>query len=152
MAENAAKELTDKQRRFVREWMIDMNGTRAAIRAGYSEKSAAQTANRLMKTPEVRAYRDELLKEEFDALGVTHHSLAVEVWRLYQRCIEAVPVLAWDSAAKEYVETGQWQFNSKGALKAVAMLMDMLERIDQQNEDAGAGGYEASLTAGAREF
>lgn len=151
MAENAAKGLTDKQKRFVREWMIDMNGTRAAIRAGYSEKSAAQTANRLMKTPEVRAYRDELLKEEFDALGVTRHSLAAEVWRLYQRCIEAVPVLAWDSAVKDYVETGQWQFDSKGALKAVTTLMDLLDRIDKQ-EDDGAGGYEATLTAGAREF
>ena len=38
------KELSEKQKKFVHEWLIDHCGTRAAIRAGYSEKSAAQTA------------------------------------------------------------------------------------------------------------
>ena len=75
------KELSAKQKKFVHEWLIDLCGTRAAIRAGYSEKSAAQTASRLMKDPAVREYRDALLKEEFDSLGITRHSLAVEVWR-----------------------------------------------------------------------
>lgn len=37
--------LTDKQRVFVDEYLIDMNGTRAAIRAGYSEKSAREIAS-----------------------------------------------------------------------------------------------------------
>ena len=78
------KELSAKQKKFVHEWLIDLCGTRAAIRAGYSEKSAAQTASRLMKDPAVREYRDALLKEEFDSLGITRHSLAVEVWRVYE--------------------------------------------------------------------
>ena len=34
MAETEKKTITDKQKRFVREWLVDMNGTRAAIRAG----------------------------------------------------------------------------------------------------------------------
>lgn len=63
------KQITEKQKRFVREWLVDMNGARAAVRAGYSEKSAAQTASRLMKDPAVQAYRNRLLKEQFDALG-----------------------------------------------------------------------------------
>ena len=78
MADRTEKRLGEKQKRFVREWLIDMNGTRAAIRAGYSAKSAANTASRLMKDAAVQAYRDELLKTEFEALGVTRHSLAVE--------------------------------------------------------------------------
>ena len=49
------KELSAKQKKFVHEWLIDLCGTRAAIRAGYSEKSAAQTASRLMKDPAVRS-------------------------------------------------------------------------------------------------
>ena len=98
---------------------MDMNGTRAAIRAGYSEKSAAQTASRLMKDPAVREYRDALLKEAFDALGVTAHSLAVEVWRIYEKCSAAKPVLIWDSSLREYVESGEWQFDAKGCLKAL---------------------------------
>jgi hypothetical protein len=40
--------LTDKQRRFVDEYLIDLNATQAAIRAGYSEKTAAEQASRLL--------------------------------------------------------------------------------------------------------
>ena len=42
--------LNEKQKRFVEEYLIDMNGARAA---GYSESAARETASRLLKTPEV---------------------------------------------------------------------------------------------------
>ena len=35
-----AKKLTEKQKRFVEEYLIDLNATQAAIRAGYSPKTA----------------------------------------------------------------------------------------------------------------
>lgn len=152
MAEDRKKAITDKQRRFVREWLVDMNGTRAAVRAGYSEKSAAQTASRLMKLPEVRAYRDALLKEEFDSLGLTRHSLAVEVWRVYERCAAATPVLQWDSQLREYIESGEWQFDSKGCLKALGMLHGMLERMERSEEEDDGDGYEEMIASGGREF
>lgn len=153
MAGDKEKRLSEKQKCFVREWLVDMNGTRAAIRAGYSEKSAAQTASRLMKEPAVREYRDALLKEEFDSMGITRHSLAVEVWRVYERCAAAKPVLEWDSNLREYVESGQWQFDAKGCLKALAMLHDMVERMDaREDADDGADDYETMLTGGSREF
>lgn len=152
MAETEKKTITDKQKRFVREWLADMNGTRAAVRAGYSEKSAAQTASRLMKDPAVREYRDALLKEEFDSLGITAHSLAVEVWRVYERCAAAKPVLQWDSALRDYVESGEWQFDAKGCLKALGMLHDMLRRMEHAEENDDTGGYEEMISGGGREF
>lgn len=152
MAEEVKKAITDKQKRFVREWLVDMNGTRAAIRAGYSEKSAAQTASRLMKDPAVREYRDALLKEEFDSLGITRHSLAVEVWRVYERCAAATPVLQWDSNLREYIESGDWQFDSKGCLKALGMLNGMLERMERSEDEDGADSYEEMISSGGREF
>lgn len=152
MADRTEKRLGEKQKRFVREWLADMNGTRAAIRAGYSEKSAANTASRLMKDPDVQAYRDELLKTEFEALGVTRHSLAVEVWRVYERCSAAKPVMQWDSDLKAYVESGQWQFDAKGCLKALGMLHDMIERMDRQDDEAAPGIMKRCLPAGAGNF
>lgn len=38
------QELTDKQARFCEEYLIDLNATQAAIRAGYSEKTAREQA------------------------------------------------------------------------------------------------------------
>ena len=146
------KELSAKQKKFVREWLIDLCGTRAAIRAGYSEKSAAQTASRLMRDPAVREYRDALLKEEFDSLGITRHSLAVEVWRVYERCAAATPVMQWDRNLRDYIMSGDWQFDSKGCLKALGMLHDMLERMERSEDEDDGGGYEAMISGGGREF
>lgn len=148
------KELSAKQKKFVHEWLIDLCGTRAAVRAGYSEKSAAQTASRLMRDPAVREYRDALLKEEFDSLGITRHTLAVEVWRVYERCAAATPVMQWDSQLREYIESGQWEFNARGCLKALGMLHDMLERMERSEaeEEDEATGYEEMISGGGREF
>ena len=46
--------LPEKRLRFVQEYLIDFNGTAAAIRAGYSEKTAAQQAYQLLRSPEVQ--------------------------------------------------------------------------------------------------
>lgn len=41
--------LTDKQTAFVREYLVDLNATQAAIRAGYSERTAYSVGQRLLK-------------------------------------------------------------------------------------------------------
>jgi len=45
---------TPKQRRFVEEYLVDFNATRAAIRAGYSERTAEQQAYQLLQKSSVR--------------------------------------------------------------------------------------------------
>lgn len=47
--------LTDKQRRFVDEYLVDLNATQAAIRAGYSEKTARQVGAENLSKPVVSA-------------------------------------------------------------------------------------------------
>lgn len=47
------EKLTHKQAAFAREWAIDQNGTKAAIRAGYSPNGADVTASRLLDDPRV---------------------------------------------------------------------------------------------------
>jgi phage terminase small subunit len=49
------KRLTPKQQRFVREYLIDLNATQAAIRAGYSEKTAYSIGNENLRKPEIAA-------------------------------------------------------------------------------------------------
>ena len=152
MAEKGQKQLSEKQRRFVREWLVDMNGTRAAIRAGYSEKSAANTASRLMKDPAVQAYRNELLKAKFDELGITRHSLAVEVYEMMQKCKGGTPHLVWNSDTRTYEPNGTWEQNEKGLYKGAELLSRLLDKLDGAAEDEGADDYEKMLTGGSREF
>ena len=47
--------LTAKQQRFVEEYLVDLNGTQAAIRAGYSAKTAYSQAERLLRNAEVQS-------------------------------------------------------------------------------------------------
>ncbi|NGP40968.1 terminase small subunit [Acinetobacter sp. GC2] len=46
-------DLTDKQQRFVDEYLIDLNATQAAIRAGYSEKTADSIGLQLLRKTQV---------------------------------------------------------------------------------------------------
>jgi phage terminase small subunit len=48
------KGLNPKQQRFVNEYLIDRNGTQAAIRAGYSKHTAGNIAGNLFKKIEIR--------------------------------------------------------------------------------------------------
>lgn len=148
------KKLTARERAFVRQYLVDLNGTQAAIRVGYSEKTAASQASRLLRKSDVQAYRDALLQEQFDAIGVTKHSIAAEVWGIYQKCCQKEPVMEWDSVSREWVPSGEWAFNVKGALKALDMLRQMLPEM--KNDDDAGGGLEDMLmgggTGGGREF
>lgn len=56
--------LTDRQRRFVEEFMIDFCATRAAIRAGYSSRNAGKIGPRLRRKPQVAAAIETILAEE----------------------------------------------------------------------------------------
>lgn len=55
MQEEWENELTAKQRSFVREYLIDLNATQAAMRAGYSERCAHVEGARLLKNAKVEA-------------------------------------------------------------------------------------------------
>lgn len=53
--------LTDKQKRFVEEYLIDLNATQAAIRAGDAEKAANREGSRLLSNVDIQ---DEIQKAQ----------------------------------------------------------------------------------------
>ena len=71
--------LTIKQERFCREYVLDLNGTQAVIRAGYSEKGASVQATRLLSNPRVKQRVSELLKHATEEAEL---SLAVVMQQL----------------------------------------------------------------------
>lgn len=56
--------LTAKQQRFCDEYLIDLNATQAAIRAGYSKKTAYSIGNENLNKPELKAYIQQRMKEK----------------------------------------------------------------------------------------
>lgn len=80
--------LTDQQRMFCREYAIDLNGTQAAIRAGYSPKTANEQAARLLAKASVqemvaRVIEKRSIRVEVDAAWVLNRLI-----RVNDRCID----------------------------------------------------------------
>lgn len=55
--------MTNKQKRFADEYLIDCNATQAAIRAGYSEKAARSIGQENLTKPDIKSYIDEQLQQ-----------------------------------------------------------------------------------------
>ncbi|MDV0393230.1 terminase small subunit [Enterobacter roggenkampii] len=62
--------LTDKQELFAREYLKDLNATQAAIRAGYSEKTANEQASRLLANVNVQNFVAELKASRIEQTGI----------------------------------------------------------------------------------
>lgn len=74
--------LTEKQKRFADEYLIDLNATQAAIRAGYSVKTANEQASRLLANVSVRAYIDKRMAELSKRTGVNQERIIRELARI----------------------------------------------------------------------
>ncbi|WP_437609657.1 terminase small subunit [Erwinia sp. V71] len=62
--------LTDKQELFAREFIVDLNATQAAIRAGYSEKTAQEQSSRLLSNVMVQSRISELKADRNERVGI----------------------------------------------------------------------------------
>lgn len=74
--------LTPKQQRFVAEYLIDLNATQAAVRAGYSAKTAKQQASRLLTNVDVAAAVAGRRDKISGKLEITQESIATELAKL----------------------------------------------------------------------
>lgn len=78
------KKLTEMQRRFVDEYIITGNATKAAIKAGYAKKTAGGNADRLLKRPQVAAY----LKQQREKISSEKIASAQEVLEYLSRVMK----------------------------------------------------------------
>lgn len=75
---NSRKGLNLRQKRFCKEYVIDFNGRQAAIRAGYSSKSASVIATELLTKPNIKGYIKDIHNQTADSLQITHEMLTKE--------------------------------------------------------------------------
>jgi phage terminase small subunit len=97
--------LTNQQEAFAREYAAGASGAEAARRSGYSEKSAKQRANELVRNPEVLGRIAEFQAETAAELGVTHRHLVTEALKYHEMAMrgeapKSVGVRALDLAAR----------------------------------------------------
>ena len=71
--------LTDKQKRFCEEYLIDLNATQAAIRAGFSEKTAYRTGADNLRKPQIEEYIAKRQKELSRSTEITQERVIKEL-------------------------------------------------------------------------
>lgn len=76
------KTLNDKQSRFVDEYLLDLNATQAAIRAGYSQKTAGSQGFDLLKKPEIAAEIEKRRQIIAEKAGLSTERVLQEAMRL----------------------------------------------------------------------
>lgn len=108
--------LTAKQEMFCKEYLVDLNATQAAKRAGYSEKTAKESGcenltklNIQERIAELKAGREERL--QIDADWVLRQAVKV-----HERCMQAEPIIVNGES------TGEYKFDSSGANKALELV------------------------------
>lgn len=79
MAKDKSTGLTDKQEKFCQEYLIDLNGTQAAIRAGYSKNTANEIAAENLAKLSIQNYLNELRKPLAEKVGITQEMVLNEL-------------------------------------------------------------------------
>lgn len=82
MEEKENKNLTPKQAEFVRQYLIDLNASKAAIRAGYKEKWAAVNCDKLLKNTNVKASIQEEMAKRAERTEITQDMVVKELARI----------------------------------------------------------------------
>jgi phage terminase small subunit len=142
--------LNDKQERFCQEYVIDLNATQAAIRAGYSEKTSYSIGQRLLKKAEIIAHIEKLKKEIAEKNKLSAEWVIQKLKEVHKRCMQAEPVMKWDYGKKQMVETGEYVFDSKGANRALELMGKHISMFTEKLEVKDTTDYASKLKA-ARE-
>lgn len=74
--------MTKKQKLFVEEYLIDLNATQAAIRAGYSPETAGSIGSENLKKPEIRARIDKAMAERSKRTGINQDRVLLELAKI----------------------------------------------------------------------
>ena len=114
--------LTEKQQRFVDEYLIDLNATQAAIRAGYSAKTADVQCSRMLGNVKVQQAISEAMAERSKRTGINQDRVVLELAKI--ALVKITDVV-----------------DSKGRIKDTATADDLacIESIKYKESESGTG-------------
>ena len=133
--------LNEKQQRFVDEYLIDLNATQAAIRAGYSQKTAGSQAFDLLKKPEVQEALDKARKAREERTEVTQDWVVHEMVEQYKAANQRIPKVSF-GGEQVTDESGNPVFipvDQNAATKALDMLAKHTGAYEKDNKREHSG-------------
>ncbi len=116
--------LTDKQAAFVREYLIDLNATQAAIRAGYSANTARAIGSENLSKPDIAEAIAEAAQKRAEETSIDAAYVLRQAVKLHERCMQEVePELgAFGVHIRDEEGRPVYKFNTQGAAKALELV------------------------------
>ena len=115
-------ELSNKQARFCEEYLIDLNATQAAIRAGYSAASAGAIGNENLQKHEIAERIQELQAYRSESTSISSDYVLKSLYAVAERCM------------------GDEKFEAAGANKSLELLGKHLGLFTEKLQVTGDGG------------
>ncbi len=127
--------LTPKQQRFVDEYLIDLNATQAAIRAGYSEKTAkviaAQNLSKLNVQEAIEEAKKQVSKRTELTVDMVVNGLLKEAQDYAEGSTQSARVSAWAHLGKHLgMFKDKVEHSGKLEIESLSSLMDELSKED----------------------
>lgn len=119
--------LTAKQELFCREYLVDLNATKAAIRAGYSEKTAYSTGHENLKKPEIEAHIQTLFDARVERTKLNSDYVLNNLQKTYE--LDIIDILSDD--LKNFKPVSEWPKQWRISISGI----DLLTISSSQGED-----------------
>lgn len=125
--------MTEKNFRFCQEYIIDLNATQAATRAGYSEDTAGSIGHELLKKPEIEAEIGRLQEERSKRTQITADRVIVELGKVAFANIQ------------DYLEAGNKFSDAKGMDADKAAAIESIQITETEWEGGTKTGIKFKL-------
>lgn len=137
ISDTLAISLTPRQQSFCDLYLKLGNATEAAIKAGYSEKTARSIASENLTKPDIQTYLAHRRTELEELLGFNKATVLQDLLAIKQQCMVAKPVIEYDRAKRTFAqviketddgqEVGVFEFDSLGAVRALETINKMMD-------------------------
>ena len=137
--------MTTKQKLFCDEYLVDLNATQAAIRAGYSKKTAAVIATENLRKPNIQEYIQKRLAEKEDALIAKQDEVLKYLTAVMRRELKEVAVVTTMEKKVFYAPDDKGTMRKNEITKETPVLVEYPAKLSDANKAADLLGRRYSL-------
>ena len=131
------------------EYLVDLNATQAAVRAGYSEKTANEQGARLLANVSVANAVAEGQAERAQRTEISQDYVLNSLVEVTERCLQRRPVCgALGGQVTDEDGNSVWAFNAQGANKALELIGKHLGMFKERMEHSGKDGAPIAVEHG----
>ncbi|MBR5874536.1 MAG: terminase small subunit [Oscillospiraceae bacterium] len=137
--------LTAKQQRFCDEYLIDLNATQAAIRAGYSEKTAAVIATENLRKPNIMEYIEKRMAEKESELIADQDEVLRYLTSVMRRELSEHVVVTLVNEKSYYALDEDGKMRKRTEKRETPKIVEIPSRLSDSNKAAELLGRRYSL-------